>query len=64
MLNINTGRTRQDAASSNIGSTPHLINPAEAPGILGISTGQGAQWATMGRELAVASPFFRRSIEA
>ncbi|UQC80223.1 uncharacterized protein CLUP02_05705 [Colletotrichum lupini] len=74
-----TGATRQDilnamarfvashagkAKSGDIGSVPRLINPAEAPGILGVFTGQGAQWATMGRGLMAASPVFRRSLEA
>lgn len=40
-----------------------LINPYETPGILGIFTGQGAQWASMGRSLIVESPVFRTSIE-
>ncbi|KAK1726269.1 uncharacterized protein BDZ83DRAFT_616985 [Colletotrichum acutatum] len=74
-----TGATREDvldamarfvtshagkAKSGDIGSVPRLINPAEAPGILGVFTGQGAQWATMGRGLMAASPVFRRSLEA
>ncbi|KXH45471.1 hypothetical protein CNYM01_00860 [Colletotrichum nymphaeae SA-01] len=74
-----TGATRQDvldamarfvtshagkAKSGDIGSVPRLINPAEAPGILGVFTGQGAQWATMSRGLMAASPVFRRSLEA
>ncbi|KAI3556184.1 polyketide synthase-4 [Colletotrichum abscissum] len=44
------------AKSGDIGSVPRLINPAEAPGILSVFTGQGAQWATMGRGLMAASP--------
>ncbi|KAJ0330269.1 hypothetical protein COL5a_003329 [Colletotrichum fioriniae] len=74
-----TGATRQDvldamarfvtshagrAKSGDIGSVPRLINPAEAPGILGVFTGQGAQWATMGRGLMAASTVFRHSLEA
>ncbi|KAL1985032.1 hypothetical protein VTN96DRAFT_8485 [Rasamsonia emersonii] len=35
----------------------------EAPGILGIFTGQGAQWASMGRRLIESCPLFRDSIE-
>ncbi|KAL2883645.1 hypothetical protein SGCOL_000789 [Colletotrichum sp. CLE4] len=74
-----TGATRQDvldamgrfvmshagkAKNGDIGTVPRLINPAEVPGILGVFTGQGAQWATMGRGLMAASPIFRRSLEA
>ncbi|KAA8645229.1 Type I Polyketide synthases (Type I PKS), partial [Aspergillus tanneri] len=36
---------------------------SEACRILGIFTGQGAQWATMGRDLINSSDLFRRSIE-
>ncbi|KAK1636867.1 hypothetical protein BDP81DRAFT_471828, partial [Colletotrichum phormii] len=74
-----TGGTRQDvldamgwfvmshageAKNGDIGTVPRLINPAEAPGIPGVFTGQGAQWATMGRGLMAVSPLFRRSLEA
>ncbi|KAH0565584.1 putative Hybrid PKS-NRPS biosynthetic cluster [Trichoglossum hirsutum] len=34
----------------------------DAPRVLGIFTGQGAQWPSMGRELLVASQSFRQSI--
>ncbi|KXS94985.1 hypothetical protein AC578_9486, partial [Pseudocercospora eumusae] len=34
------------------------------PGILGIFTGQGAQWATMGRDLADKCFVFRKSLQA
>jgi amino acid adenylation domain-containing protein len=53
-----------NAAKGEIGSVPRLVNPKEAPGTLGIFTGQGAQWAAMGRELLRKSPLFRRSLEA
>lgn len=36
---------------------------SETKGIMGIFTGQGAQWPRMGRELLKISPVFRRSIE-
>lgn len=32
--------------------------------ILGIFTGQGAQWATMGKDLIETSPFFRQTLQA
>lgn len=51
-------------AKGEIGSSPRLVNPNEAPGVLGVFTGQGAQWPTMGRGLLKASPLFRRSLEA
>ncbi|KAI1772910.1 lovastatin nonaketide synthase [Hypoxylon cercidicola] len=35
----------------------------QTPGIIGIFTGQGAQWECMGRELLLTSPPFRRSLE-
>nr|AOO87093.1 polyketide synthase [Alternaria alternantherae] len=48
----------------DIGSVARLLQPKEAPGTLGIFTGQGAQWATMGRELLHANRLFRQSLEA
>ena len=39
-----------------------LIYPAEVPGVLGVFTGQGAQWATMGTALIRQSRVFRESI--
>ncbi|PIG79668.1 polyketide synthase-nonribosomal peptide synthetase hybrid [Aspergillus arachidicola] len=38
-------------------------HPPEPHRIMGIFTGQGAQWAGMGRELLLASSIFRKSIE-
>ena len=38
--------------------------PKTSPQILGIFTGQGAQWATMGRDLYLTSATFRRAIES
>lgn len=38
-------------------------HPPEPHRIMGIFTGQGAQWAGMGRELLLASTVFRKSIE-
>ena len=45
------------------GTRVQLVNPSEVPGILGVFTGQGAQWASMGRGLILSSPLFRQSIE-
>nr|WCQ76531.1 ApiD [Apiospora montagnei] len=57
-------QSHEKTSSSNIGYQPRLINPKEAPGILGIFTGQGAQWPEMGRRLLEQSPLFRSTIEA
>ncbi|KAL7809312.1 polyketide synthase [Trichoderma aethiopicum] len=51
------------SASDQIGHQPQLINPKEVPGVLGVFTGQGAQWPAMGRELYLKSSLFRRYIE-
>ncbi|KAH7139912.1 polyketide synthase [Dactylonectria estremocensis] len=53
----------EKASGSTIGYQPQLVNPSEAPGVLGIFTGQGAQWPAMGRELIEKSPLFRKTIE-
>lgn len=45
------------------GIRPQLVNPTEPPGILGVFTGQGAQWPSMGRGLLERSPMFRKSLE-
>ncbi|KAI1344561.1 hypothetical protein F5Y15DRAFT_411391 [Xylariaceae sp. FL0016] len=39
------------------------VNPKSPNSILGIFTGQGAQWATMGRQLLLCSPFAASIIE-
>jgi aspyridone synthetase (hybrid polyketide synthase/nonribosomal peptide synthetase) len=49
--------------SAEVGHQPKLINPKEIPGILGVFTGQGAQWPQMGKELIGKSPIFRRTLE-
>ena len=46
-----------------VGTRPQLKAPNEVPGILGIFTGQGAQWATMGRGLISSCRLFRETIE-
>lgn len=51
-------------SSAAIGYQPHLVNPSEVPGILGVFTGQGAQWPTMGSALIHSSPLFRQTIQA
>jgi aspyridone synthetase, hybrid polyketide synthase / nonribosomal peptide synthetase len=55
----------EDAQKSgdSVGTPPQFKAPNEVPGILGIFTGQGAQWATMGRELTSSCRLFRESIE-
>ncbi|KAF5861957.1 hypothetical protein ETB97_012280 [Aspergillus alliaceus] len=39
------------------------VNPKTPREILGVFTGQGAQWATMGRELVLSSPFAESVID-
>ncbi|KAK2042903.1 putative PKS-NRPS protein [Colletotrichum somersetense] len=55
--------TESKSSSSNIGHQPRLLNPKEIPGILGVFTGQGAQWPMMGRQLLARSPLFRKTLE-
>jgi aspyridone synthetase (hybrid polyketide synthase/nonribosomal peptide synthetase) len=49
--------------TEDLGIRPQLINPSEIPGILGVFTGQGAQWPKMGRGLLERSVLFRQSID-
>lgn len=56
--------SNEKAPSTQVGYQPRLVNPSEVPGILGVFTGQGAQWPTMGRELIRKSPLFRKTIQA
>lgn len=46
-------------SSSRIASIPEVLPPR----LLGVFTGQGAQWATMGKELYGASELFRSAID-
>lgn len=46
-----------------IGNRIQLVDPNGIPGTLGIFTGQGAQWATMGKQLYISNPLFRKSID-
>ncbi|RDL32698.1 Polyketide synthase-nonribosomal peptide synthetase [Venustampulla echinocandica] len=55
--------TYEKSTGGSIGYQPRLVNPKEISGVLGVFTGQGAQWPTMGRELFNRSPLFRRTIE-
>ncbi|UKZ78777.1 putative Hybrid PKS-NRPS biosynthetic cluster [Trichoderma virens FT-333] len=56
-------RIHEKSSSDQIGHQPQLINPKEVPGILGVFTGQGAQWPAMGRELIKKSSLFRKCIQ-
>lgn len=53
----------QGSSDGHIGTRTHFVNPNEIPGTLGIFTGQGAQWATMGRQMYKSCPLFRKAIE-
>nr|BBJ34510.1 putative PKS-NRPS [Alternaria solani] len=53
----------QKASGDQIGYQPRLVNQKEAPGLLAIFTGQGAQWPGMGKALLHSSPVFRKTIE-
>lgn len=47
------------------GYEPRLVNQeSPSPKVLGVFTGQGAQWPAMGRELFLHCPLFRQSIHA
>ncbi|EAW16804.1 putative hybrid NRPS/PKS enzyme [Aspergillus fischeri NRRL 181] len=53
----------EETTSSTAGIKYQPLNPAEAPGVLGIFTGQGAQWASMGSALLQQNLVFRAAIE-
>jgi amino acid adenylation domain-containing protein len=55
--------TAEDGPGSYIGTAPNVHDSSYEFGILGIFTGQGAQWAKMGSELIKSSRVFRESIE-
>lgn len=48
---------------ADFGAPSYSKSSKEAPAVLGIFTGQGAQWATMGRNLIAHCRLFRESIE-
>lgn len=47
----------------NIGIRHRRVNPDEIPGVLGVFTGQGAQWPMMGHYLIEKCTLFRGTIE-
>ncbi|KAL1795381.1 hypothetical protein ACET3X_007197 [Alternaria dauci] len=53
----------ETADPSSAGSRPQLLYPDDAPAVLGVFTGQGAQWATMGASLIHNCRLFAESIE-
>ncbi|KAL5362627.1 hypothetical protein BJX96DRAFT_177333 [Aspergillus floccosus] len=53
----------KEATSLTAGIKYQPLNPAEVPGVLGIFTGQGAQWASMGSTLLRKNFVFRAAIE-
>ncbi|THY17835.1 hypothetical protein D6D00_08357 [Aureobasidium pullulans] len=53
----------QSCAATDIGFQPQLVNRNEAPGVLGVFTGQGAQWTAMGSGLLSRVTLFRQSME-
>lgn len=53
---------KSSATDNRIGYSPLLIDLKETPGILGVFTGQGAQWPAMGLGMMKQSPMFRKII--
>ncbi|KAJ5809264.1 polyketide synthase [Penicillium pulvis] len=54
---------RKSTSKDDVGIRSRPIDPENSPRILGVFTGQGAQWPTMGRCLLEMSPLFRRVLE-
>jgi acyl transferase domain-containing protein len=54
---------RKSTGKDEIGIRARPADPQKKPRTIGIFTGQGAQWPTMGRGLLSSSPTFRRVIE-
>ncbi|KAF1993364.1 hypothetical protein P154DRAFT_450422 [Amniculicola lignicola CBS 123094] len=57
----NAASNTASTASANEGD-PYASLGEDGPSILGVFTGQGAQWPSMGRNLILHSPLFRQSI--
>lgn len=56
--------THSSGGQSSLGTTASVLaSPSEGFGVLGIFTGQGAQWPGMGKELLMHSHVFRKAIE-
>ncbi|XXG98991.1 hypothetical protein Hte_005324 [Hypoxylon texense] len=53
----------KSSAGNIFGISASTFNAEQTLGIIGIFTGQGAQWASMGHELILTSPLFRQSLE-
>ncbi|CAK3945292.1 Polyketide synthase-nonribosomal peptide synthetase [Lecanosticta acicola] len=56
--------TRSATTASNIGTRAPTKLKWKTPGVLGVFTGQGAQWATMGNRLFESCHAFRESMSA
>ncbi|KAM3552779.1 hypothetical protein ARSEF4850_007222 [Beauveria asiatica] len=61
-VQAHAGDAKSPASQNRIGCSPLLTDPNEVPGILGVFTGQGAQWPAMGRDMMRRSPLFRATI--
>ncbi|KAI2791888.1 Hybrid PKS-NRPS synthetase lepA [Penicillium oxalicum] len=57
------GDNEKISKKSTIGIRHQPVNSSETPGILGVFTGQGAQWPRMGRMLLDQCPLFRDVLE-
>lgn len=53
----------EETTSSTAGIKYQPLNPAQSPGVIGIFTGQGAQWASMGLSFLQHNLVFRAAIE-
>lgn len=64
MVSLEEAISGSDGGHPSLGTTASaLASPPEGFGVLGIFTGQGAQWPSMGKELLIHSPVFRKAIE-
>ncbi|ATY66088.1 polyketide synthase, putative [Cordyceps militaris] len=61
-VKTHSAHTESAASHNRIGYSPLLIDPKEVPGVLGVFTGQGAQWPAMGCHMMRQSPVFRETI--